>query len=74
MGIKGGIGIFYKESLTLKIRHDLSFECIVTELIFGHKKIFFTVLYRTLSIMSMLLNLKTLFKILKKINAHALNW
>ena len=44
---KGGVGIFYKESLPLKIRHDLSFEeCIVTELIFGHKKIFFTVLYR----------------------------
>ena len=44
---KGGVGIFYKESLPLKIRHDLSFEeCIVSELIFGRKKIFFTVLYR----------------------------
>ena len=40
--------MFYKESLPLKIRHDdLSFgECIVTELLFGRKKIFFTVLYR----------------------------
>ena len=44
---KGGVGVFYKESLPLKIRHDLCFdECIVTELIFGRKKIFFTVLYR----------------------------
>ena len=43
----GGVGIFYKESLPLRIRHDLSFEeCIVSELIFGHKRIFFTVLYR----------------------------
>ena len=43
----GGVGIFYKESLPLKIRKDLSFnECIVCELIFGHKHIFFTVLYR----------------------------
>ena len=44
---KGGVGIFYKETLPLKIRNDLSFdESIVVELIFGHKKIFFTVLYR----------------------------
>ena len=43
----GGVGIFYKESLPLRIRRDLSFdECLVTELIFGRKKIFFTVLYR----------------------------
>ena len=43
----GGVGIFYKESLPLKIREDLSFnECIVCELIFGHKHIFFTILYR----------------------------
>ena len=48
MAIKkgGGGGIFCKESLSLKIRYDLSFnECIVTELIFGRKKIFFTILY-----------------------------
>ena len=44
---KGGVGIFYKEYLPLKIRNDLSFdECIVVELIFGNKKLFFTVLYR----------------------------
>ena len=45
----GGVGIFYKESLPLKIREDLSFnESIVCELIFGHRHIFFTVLYRNL--------------------------
>ena len=44
---KGGVGIFYKDSLPIKIRDDLSFnECIVAELRFGRKKIFFTVLYR----------------------------
>ena len=43
----GGVGIFCKESLPLKIREDLFFSaCIVCELIFGHKHIFFTVLYR----------------------------
>ena len=43
----GGVGIFYKESLPLRIRQDLSFEeCLVSELIYGRKKIFFTVLYR----------------------------
>ena len=43
----GGVGIFYKETLPLKIRQDLSFdECIVSELVFGRKRIFFTVLYR----------------------------
>ena len=44
---KGGVGIFYKENLPIRIRNDLSFEeCLVTELIFGRKKIFFTVFYR----------------------------
>ena len=39
--------IFYKSSLSLKTRNDLSFdECIVTELRFGRKKIFLTVLCR----------------------------
>ena len=42
----GGVGIFYKDSLPLKIRSDLSFdECLVSELIFGRKKKF---LYRLL--------------------------
>ena len=44
---KGGVGIFYKDTLPLRIRSDLSFnECLVTELIFGRKKIFFSVFYR----------------------------
>ena len=43
-----GVGLFYKNSLPIKIRNDLSFEeSIVVELNFGRKKIFFTVLYRS---------------------------
>ena len=46
----GGVGLFYKTSLPLKVRNDLSFEeSIVVESIFGRKKIFFTVIYRSLS-------------------------
>ena len=42
---KGGVGIYYKDSLPIIIRDYLSFdECIVVELRFGRKKIFFTVL------------------------------
>ena len=44
----GGVGIFYKNSLPVIVRNDLSFdESIVVELKFGRKKIFFTVLFRT---------------------------
>ena len=44
----GGVGLFYKNSLPVVIRKDLSFdESIVVELKFGRKKIFFTVLYRS---------------------------
>ena len=43
----GGVGIFYKQNLPLRARDDLSFdECLVCELNFGRKKIFFTVFYR----------------------------
>ena len=43
----GGVGIFYKNSLPVIPRRDLSFdESLVIELKFGRKKIFFTVLYR----------------------------
>ena len=43
---QGGVGIFYKESLPLQIHSDLSFnECLVVELKFASKKIFFIVLY-----------------------------
>ena len=45
---RGGVGLFYKNSLPVMIRNDLSFnESIVVELKFGRKKIFFTVLYRS---------------------------
>ena len=44
----GGVGIFYKNSLPLTVRHDLSFnESLVVELKFQRKKVFFTVLYRS---------------------------
>ena len=44
----GGVGLFYKNSLPVIVRSDLSFdESIVVELKFGRKKIFFTVLYRS---------------------------
>ena len=40
--------VFYKNSLQVIVRNDLSFdESIVVELEFGRKHIFFTVLYRT---------------------------
>ena len=42
------MGLFYKDTLPVIHRKDLSFdECIVIELKFGRKKIFFTVLYRS---------------------------
>ena len=44
----GGVGLFYKNSLPITHRDDLSFdESIVMELKFGRKKIFLTVLYRS---------------------------
>ena len=39
-----GVGLFYKNSLPVIVRNDLSFdESIVVELKFGRKKIFFGV-------------------------------
>ena len=44
----GGVGLYYKTSLPLKVRNDLAFdESIVVELNFCRKKMFFTVLYRS---------------------------
>ena len=44
----GGVGLFHKNSLPVKVRGDLSFdESIVLELKFQRKRIFFTVLYRS---------------------------
>ena len=37
----GGVGVFYKETLQIRIYTDSSFsECVVTELSFGRKYIF----------------------------------
>ena len=44
----GGVGLFFKNSLPVIVRGDLSFdESIVIEIKFGRKKIFFIVLYRS---------------------------
>ena len=44
----GGVGLFYKNSLPVVLRNDLSFdETIVVELKFGRKRVFFTILYRS---------------------------
>ena len=44
----GGVGLYYKNSLPLKVRNDLSFdESIVVEIKYGRKNIFFTVQYRS---------------------------
>ena len=41
---KGSVGIFYKDSLPIIIRGNLSFdECIVAELRFGRKNIFYSI-------------------------------
>ena len=41
---RGGVGIFYKENLPLKIRKDLSFdECLVCEVLIGKMKVFYSV-------------------------------
>ena len=45
---RGGVGIFYKENLPLKIRKDRSFsECLVSEVLIGKRKVFYLVCYRS---------------------------
>ena len=45
---RGGVSLYYKTSLPLIVRRDLSFnESLVVELKLDRKKIFFTVLYRS---------------------------
>ena len=76
----GGVGLFYKNSLPITIRNDLSFhESIVIELNFGRKKIFFTVLYRSPAFDSkspefqaFLSNFKNLFSAIKSENPFAM--
>ena len=72
----GGVGLFYKNSLPINIRRDLSFEeSIVVLLKFGRKKIFLTVLYRSPSFnhtshefQAFLLNVKNLYSKIKAEN------
>ena len=76
----GGVGLFYKNSLPINIRRDLSFEeSIVVELKFGRKKIFLTVLYRSPSFnhtspefQAFLLNFKNLYSKIKAENPFAM--
>ena len=42
----GGVDLFYKNDLPIKIRDDLLFdESIVVKIVIGRKKIFFTVIF-----------------------------
>ena len=76
----GGVGLFYKNSLPITIRHDLSFkESIVVELKSGCKKLFLTVLYRSPSFnhtspefQAFLLNFKNLYSKIKAENPFAM--
>ena len=73
-------GIFHKESRPLEIREDLFFnESIVCELIFGHKDILFTVLYRNPHIransddfMLLLGNFNRLYEQIKSLKSYAM--
>ena len=45
---RGGVGLFYRSNLPIKVRDDLSFpECIVVELKVKRKSLFYTTLYRS---------------------------
>ena len=76
---RGGVGLFFKNSLPVVIRKDLSFdESIVVELKFGWKKVFFTVLYRSPSFdhsspefQTFLLNFRNLYSKIKAENPFA---
>ena len=58
---KGGVAIFYMDSLPIIIRGDLSFDgCIVVELRFGRKKIFLQYCIEILCIKLAVLNFLTL--------------
>ena len=62
----GGVGLFYKNSLPIKLRNDLAFrESIVVELKFGCKKMFFTVLSEVHPLNIHPLNLLILYPISK---------
>ena len=75
----GGVGLFYKNSLPVIPRYDLSFaESIVIEMKFGRKKVFFTILYRSPSskynspeFESFLINLESLYSKIKSEKPYA---
>jgi len=75
----GGVGLFLKDSLAIKVRNDISFdETLVVEIMIGKKKIFFTVLYRSPSnkvgsveFNKFLLDFDTLYTNIKKDNPYA---
>ena len=48
---RGGVCLYFKDSLATKQRKDLQIldECIISELTIGRKKVFFVVVYRSLS-------------------------
>ena len=76
---RGGVGLFYRNSLPVVVRIDLSFdESIVVELKYGRKIIFFTVLYRSpafnhnsLEFQAFLSNFKNLYLKVKAENPFA---
>ena len=78
--LHGGVTIFYKNSLPVIVRNDLSFDqSIVLELNFGRKKLFFTVLYRSPSFhytspefLTFLLNFENLYSKIKAENPLAM--
>ena len=75
----GGVGLFYKDSLAIKIRDDIAFEeTLVIEIMIDKKKIFITVLYRSPSSKSgsaefdkFLLDFSNLYENIKKDNPYA---
>ena len=66
-----GWGFFYKNSLPVIVRNDLSFaESIVIEIKFGRKIIFFTVLYRSLASNHTSLEFQAFLSNFKKLHSH----
>ena len=62
---RGGVGLFYKNSLPVVIRNDLSFEeSIVAELKFGRKKYFLLFCIEVLPLIITLLIFKSSYQIL----------
>ena len=67
----GGVGLFFKNSLPVIVRDDLSFdESIVIEIKFGRKKIFYIVLYRSPAFNHTTLKLQVFLSNLKKLHSQ----